>query len=77
MDDLTSIAVAVTSEFGDVWKASTEAELCDFVERHAPVLPALLLFEVAHEGRPIPAMVRAAELAGLQRELGAWSQRLC
>ena len=67
---------AVISGFGRLWKVRSEAELADYVEAHRPYLPALLLFELAHEGRATTAMRHAAELAGLAETFERWAARL-
>jgi hypothetical protein len=70
------LVTAVTSAFGRVWKVRTGDDLRTFVERHRPSLAAVLLFELAHEGRAIPDMERAAGLGGLSAEFDSWANRL-
>jgi hypothetical protein len=74
--DITPTIHAVIDGFGRLWKTGSEAELADYVEAHGQHLPALLLFELAHEGRATMAMRRWAELAGLAGPFERWATRL-
>jgi hypothetical protein len=76
LSDLSPVVLAVTSVFGRVWKVRTDAELGALVADHRDHLAAILLFEVAHEGRATTPMGRAAALAGLTPALHRWSERL-
>jgi hypothetical protein len=74
--DFSPTVTAVIREFGRVWKVRGEAELCELVECNRTDLAAILLFELAHEGQPIPQMERAAELGGLRSPFACWAARL-
>jgi hypothetical protein len=74
--DFAPTVVAVTGGFGRIWKVQTDGDLRAYVETHRPHLPAILLFEVAHEGQSTALMARAAELAGLRTALTCWAARL-
>ena len=76
MGGLSGCACAVVGAFGEVWKARSDAQLRRYVEAHGRRLAPILLFEVAHEGRAIPPMERAAEVGGLRAELRSWLERL-
>jgi hypothetical protein len=67
---------AVTSGFGRIWKVRTEHDLRAYVEAHRSHLASMLLFDVAHEGRAIPEMERAAEVGGLADAFNCWVGRL-
>jgi len=60
---------------GVLWKATSEDDLRDYVHWNRRHLAGLLLFEFAHEGRPTPQMVRAAELSGLGPPFERWATR--
>ena len=72
----TDAVVAIALGFGDVWQVTDEASLDDYVGRHAGHLRALLLFELAHEGRATEAMTVAADRAGIADELAGWEAAL-
>jgi hypothetical protein len=74
--DVAGQVVAVVAGFGAVWKANGEAALAEYVLGHAPYLRQLLLFELAHEGRPTAAMGQAAALAGVPADLDRWRLRM-
>jgi hypothetical protein len=81
-----AIAAAVTSGalprfpvrlFAHVgWKMASDDDLGGWVETSRPYLALILLFELAHECRPTPAMERAAEVGGLRGALACWAARL-
>ena len=74
--DVAPTIVGVIGGFGDVWKSRNDNETAAYVAAHRTHLPALLLFELAHEGRAIPQMEQAAELAGLSLDFNRWVARL-
>ena len=76
ISDLVPIVAAVTGGFGRVWKVRTEGELRHYVEPHRAHLASILLFEVAHEGRAIAEMERAAEMGGIGSTFKVWAERL-
>jgi hypothetical protein len=63
---------AVLRGFGALWKMPAAAWRAANA-RHAD---ALLLFELAHEGRPTTAMRQAADAAGIAERFDDWSDRL-
>jgi hypothetical protein len=67
---------AVVGAFGRIWRVRTPHELHDYVAQNFSHLPAILLFEVAHEGHAIPAMREAAAVGGLEAHLELWAKRL-
>ena len=70
--DFAPTVLDVTAGFGDVWKATTDEAIARYAEVHRPHLAPLLLFELAHEGRPTSEMERAAELGGLSLDFARW-----
>jgi hypothetical protein len=74
--ELAPTAVAVVAAFGAVWKLRTEGEVRDFPDANRPHLRAILLFEIAHEGRATSEMERAARVAGLGEAFAGWAERL-
>jgi hypothetical protein len=74
--DLAPVVTAVVEGFGQLWKAEGDAPLADYVAAHRSALVALLLFELAHEGRPTASMERAAALGGLAAPFRGWVTRL-
>src|SRR5262245_25356705 len=74
--DFAPTVLGVIGGFGKLWKATADHEIADYVAVQTTHLPALLLFELAHEGRPTPEMERAAELAGLSLTFKGWVARL-
>lgn len=76
LPDFAPLVQAVIGGFGRIWKVRTDDDLRAYVEAGTPYLTALLLFEVAHEGRPTVSIERAARLGGLQGELESWLARL-
>jgi hypothetical protein len=74
--DLAPTVRAVVGAFGALWRVACESELDDFLAAGGLHLPAILLFEVAHEGRAVPAMQRAAARAGLGEPFARWAARL-
>src|SRR5206468_11879918 len=44
--------------FGEVWRAESDAKLREYTQAHVGCLTPLLLFELAHEGRPTAPMKR-------------------
>jgi hypothetical protein len=76
LTDLAPVVTAVVEGFGELWKAGGDAPLADYVAAHRPALAPLLLFELAHEGRPTPSMERAAALGGLTGAFRGWVTRL-
>ena len=66
----------MVKSFGRIWKIKSEEELAAYVSAHEHHLAAVLLFELAHEGQPIPAMKEAARLGGLERSFTRWAGRL-
>ena len=76
LSDFAPTVVAVTRGFGSIWKIRTEDDLRAWVEANSAHLAEILLFEVAHEGRPTVLMERAAAVGGLQSALTSWAARL-
>jgi hypothetical protein len=76
MADLAPTVLAVICQFGRVWKIGSDAEYRAYIEDNWLYLAEILLFEVAHEGRSIPAMERVAGMAGLNVALRGWNARL-
>ena len=74
--DFAPAVVGVIGGFGQLWKAKTDQEMVAYVAAHKANLPALLLFELAHEGRATPQMERAAEIADLSVDFNRWVARL-
>jgi hypothetical protein len=74
--DLSPTVLAVTRGFGRIWKIEREDDLRSFVEAARPFLGEILLFELAHEGRPIPQMERAAEIGRIRVAFARWAERL-
>jgi hypothetical protein len=74
--DLAPAILDVIGGFGQLWKANTDHEMVAYVAAHKAHLPALLLFELAHEGRATPQMERAAEIADLALDFDRWAARL-
>jgi hypothetical protein len=74
--DFVPTVVGVIGGFGELWKVGTDHEIAEYVVAHRAHLGALLLFELAHEGRAISAMERAAELGGLDLCFKRWTGRL-
>jgi len=74
--DCAPTVVAVISAFGRLWKATTDADVEGFVATYRSHLASILLFELAHEGRAIPQMTRAAERGGLHAAFACWTGRL-
>jgi hypothetical protein len=74
--DLAPVVTAVVEGFGELWKVEGDARLAAYVATHRPALASLLLFELAHEGRPTPSMERAAALGGLTGAFRGWVTRL-
>ena len=72
----TAPVLAIVGGFGEVWKARDAAGLADYVGRHREHLASLLLFELAHEGRPTAAMRAAARQGGVAEEFETWVRRL-
>jgi hypothetical protein len=73
---LTDSVVAIALGFGEVWKLPDDRAIDSYIERHAPHLRALLLFELAHEGAPTEAMVAIAEGAGIAGEFADWDTQM-
>jgi hypothetical protein len=67
---------AVVLGFGEVWRLSGEADVADYIDRHADHLRALLLFELAHEGAATGAMYAVAARAGLAQEFAGWERSM-
>jgi hypothetical protein len=76
LSELAPTVLGVIGGFGEVWKTSGEEEIAAYVRAHRADLASLLLFELAHEGRPTRAMERAAELGGLAQSFTRWTARL-
>jgi hypothetical protein len=76
LSELIPDVVAVTREFGRVWKIKTDAGLGAFVRDNRPCLRAILLFELAHEGQATPGIERAAQAGGLETAFARWVARL-
>ena len=74
--DLAPTVTAVVGGFGQLWKARGDVALTAYVATHRTALRSLLLFELAHEGRPIPRMEQAAALGGLADAFQRWVARL-
>jgi hypothetical protein len=74
--DLAPTVIGVIRGFGALWKVKADQEIAEYVVAQRGHLASLLLFELAHEGRAIPHMVRAAELGGLDPDLKRWAERL-
>jgi hypothetical protein len=66
VSELLPEVVTVAREFGRVWEVRTDDDLRGYVEKSRPYLAAILLFELAHEGRSTPQMERAAQAGGLE-----------
>lgn len=67
---------AVIAGFGAIWQTRTDDDVARYVAAHRAHLAALLLFEVAHEGRPAANMSRAADLGGMRAAFERWAGRL-
>src|SRR5439155_7305545 len=67
---------AVLNGFGEVWRAESDAKLREYTQAHAGCLAPLLLFELAHEGRPTAPMKRAAHFGGIEQTFQRWARRL-
>ena len=67
---------AVLNGFGEVWRAESDAKLREHTQAHAGCLAPLLLFELAHEGRPTAPMKRAAHFGGIELTFQRWARRL-
>ena len=67
---------AVVLGFGEVWRLNGEADVADYIDRHADHLRALLLFELAHEGAATGAMYAVAARAGLAQEFAGWERSM-
>jgi hypothetical protein len=74
--DFAPTVVGVIGGFGELWKATADHDVAEYVVTQRAHLASLLLFELAHEGRAIPAMRRAAELGGLHHDFERWLERL-
>jgi hypothetical protein len=74
--DAASTVTAVLHGFGEVWRAASDDELREYARAHAGCLAPLLLFELAHEGRPTAPMKRAAHFGGLELPFQRWARRL-
>jgi hypothetical protein len=74
--DFEPVVMGVIGSFGKIWKVPTDQEIRDYVAAERTHLGSLLLFELAHEGRAISQMERAAELGGLARDFARWRERL-
>ena len=70
--DFASTVLDVTAGFGKMWKATADEAIARYAEVHRHHLASLLLFELAHEGRPTSGMERAAELGGLSLDFAQW-----
>ena len=70
------VVVAVLNGFGEVWRAESDDALGEYARLHADCLAPLLLFELAHEGRPTPRMKRAAHFGGIELPFERWARRL-
>ena len=66
----------VLSGFGEVWRAKSDERLREYSRTHHACLAALLLFELAHEGRATAPMKRAAHFGGLEVAFHRWARRL-
>jgi len=67
---------AVLTGFGEVWRAESDEKLWEYSRTHGARLAPLLLFELAHEGRPTAPMRRAAHFGGLELPFQRWARRL-
>jgi hypothetical protein len=76
VSELLPEVVAVTREFGRVWRVRTDDDLRGYVEKSRPYLAAILLFEFAHEGQSTPQMERAAQAGRLETAFARWAARL-
>jgi hypothetical protein len=76
LSDLAPPVVGAIRGFGELWKGVADDQIAEYVVAHRAHLASLLLFELAHEGRTIPAMERAAELGGLDLDFKRWAARL-
>jgi hypothetical protein len=74
--DFAATVIGVIEGFGQLWKVVGDREIAEYVVVQRGHLAALLLFELAHEGRAIPQMERAAELGGLDLSFRRWAARL-
>jgi hypothetical protein len=74
--DFMPTVLGVIGGFGELWKVAADQEIGEYVVTHGPHLGSLLLFELAHEGRAIAAMERAAELGDLGVCFRRWAGRL-
>ena len=74
--DLAPLVAAVVGSFGALWKATSDDDLRRYVHLNRTHLAGLLLFELAHEGRPTAEMARAAALGGLTARFERWATRL-
>lgn len=73
---LAPTVIAVADGFGRVWKLASEDDLLRWVGASRPHLGPILLFELAHEGRPTAEMERAAAVGGLEASFARWAGRL-
>jgi hypothetical protein len=73
VSELLPEVVAVTREFGRVWRVRTDDDLRGYVEKNRPYLAAILLFELAHEGQSTPQMERAAQAGRLETAFARWA----
>lgn len=76
LDAHAPLVTAIVAGFGEVWKTYDAPGLADYLRRHREHLAPLLLFELAHEGSPTPAMQAAARAGGLADEFETWVRRL-
>jgi hypothetical protein len=76
LSELLPEVVAVIREFGRVWKVSTDGDLRGYVDENRRFLRAILLFELAHEGRATSQMERAARAGRLATAFARWAARL-
>ena len=76
LSDLAPPVLGALAGFGELWKVLTDDQIAECVVAHRAHLASLLLFELAHEGRAIPAMERAAELGGRDLDFKRWAARL-
>ena len=76
LSDFAPPVLGAIGGFGELWKVATDDQIAEYVVAHQAHLASLLLFELAHEGRAIPAMERAAELGGLDVDFKRWAGRL-
>lgn len=74
--DLAPVVSAVVANFGALWKLAGDDELRRYVEVNRPHLAGLLLFELAHEGRPTARMAEAAAGGGIAPTFARWAGRL-